>query len=320
MTISKFLDPKNDVAFRKVFGDEKNKDILIHFINDILELKEEYRIKDLTFLPTVQVPEIAAKKQSIIDVLCVSEKGTKIIVEMQVSPQEDFEKRAQYYAAKAYSRQLNKGEEEGGRYKDLKEVIFIAICDRIIFKNKLGYKSDHIILDKKTHEHNLKDFSFTFIELPKFKINKIEDLSTIVEKWCYFFKYAETTHEQDIDKIISSDKVIEKAYHELNRFYWTEAELNSYDSEIKRIMDNLAAEDYLRNVSRKEGREEGREEGEKIGEERGKIEGLREGEKAKAFEIAKNLLSMNLDIDVIVKATGLTKAEIESLKSQKNNP
>jgi predicted transposase/invertase (TIGR01784 family) len=220
---------------------------------------------------------------------------------MQVSPQEGFEKRAQYYAAKAYSRQLNKGEEEGGRYKDLKEVIFIAICERIIFKDKLEYKSDHIILDKNTHEHNLKDFSFTFLELPKFKINKIEDLNTIVEKWCYFFKYAETTHEEDVDKIISSDKVIEKAYNELNRFYWTEAELNSYDKEIKRIMDNLAADDYLSNVSRNEGREEGRSEGEKI----------------KAFEIAKNLLSMNLDIDVIVKATGLTREEITSLKSQK---
>ena len=185
MAISKFLDPKNDVAFRRIFGTQKNKDILIHFINDVLGLKAGDKIKEVTFLPTIQVPEIAAKKQSIVDVLCKDENGVQIIVEMQVSPQEGFEKRAQYYAAKAYSRQLNKGKEEGSRYIDLKAVIFIAISDNILFKDKVRYKSDHIILDKESYAHDLKDFSFTFIELPKFKITDIDLLTNIVEKWCY---------------------------------------------------------------------------------------------------------------------------------------
>ena len=88
---------------------------------------------------------------------------------MQVAPMQGFEKRAQYYAAKAYSRQLNRGQEEDGKYHNLKEVIFIAISDYIIFKDKENYKSDHVILDKETYANDLKDFSFTFIELPKFK-------------------------------------------------------------------------------------------------------------------------------------------------------
>ncbi|MGI4775335.1 MAG: PD-(D/E)XK nuclease family transposase, partial [Janthinobacterium lividum] len=92
MSVSKFLDPKNDIAFRRIFGTEKNKDILIHFVNDILELRDSDKIKEVTFLSTIQEPEIAAKKQSIVDILCVDEKGTKIIVEMQVSPQEGFQK------------------------------------------------------------------------------------------------------------------------------------------------------------------------------------------------------------------------------------
>ena len=168
MSITKFLDPKNDVAFRRIFGSERNKDILIHFINDILELKDRDKIKEITFLPTIAVPEIAAKKQSVVDVLCKDENGVQLIIEMQVAPQEGFEKRAQYYAAKAYSRQLNKGKKEGARYIDLKAVIFIAISDNIIFKDKIFYKSDHIMLDKESYSHDLKDFSFTFIELPKF--------------------------------------------------------------------------------------------------------------------------------------------------------
>ncbi|MFP3031082.1 MAG: PD-(D/E)XK nuclease family transposase, partial [Wolbachia sp.] len=72
-----------------------------------------------------------------------------------------FEKRAQYYAAKAYSRQADKGDQ----YHNLKEIIFIAIADCILFPNKSEYKSDHVMLDKDSYEHDLKDFYFTFIEL-----------------------------------------------------------------------------------------------------------------------------------------------------------
>jgi predicted transposase/invertase (TIGR01784 family) len=245
MAISKFLDPKNDFAFKKIFGSEKNKDILIHFINDMLEFKEAEKIQDITYLSPIQDPEIASKKQSIVDILCVAVNGEQIIVEMQVSPQIGFEKRAQYYAAKAYARQLNRGSEEGSRYQDLKKIIFIAICDKIIFKDKSSYISQHIIFDKATYTNDLKDFSFTFVELPKFSIKEIDKLNTIIEKWCYFFKYAPNTKESELCKIIGLDHVIERAYQELNQFNWTEQELFAYEEEQKRMMDNEATEEYF---------------------------------------------------------------------------
>ncbi len=303
MSITKFLDPKNDVAFRRIFGSEKNKDILIHFINDILELKDRDKIKEITFLPTIAVPEIAAKKQSVVDVLCKDENGVQLIIEMKVAPQEGFEKRAQYYAAKAYSRQLNKGKKEGARYIDLKAVIFIAISDNIIFKDKIFYKSDHIMLDKESYSHDLKDFSFTFIELPKFKITDINLLTNIVEKWCFFFKNADKTSEADLRKLIGSDNVIERAYEELNQFNWTEDELLTYEQETKRIMDNQAAEDYKINQIKQQIIE---------AEEKGKAEGKVERD----IEIAKNLLSQNIDINTICTATGLSVKEIINLKTQ----
>ena len=95
------------------------------------------------------------------DVLCKDENGVQFIVEMQVASKAGFEKRAQYYAAKAYSRQLNRGQGEDGQYANLKEVVFIAIMNYVVFPDKEDYKSDHVILDKKTHENDLKDFSFT---------------------------------------------------------------------------------------------------------------------------------------------------------------
>jgi predicted transposase/invertase (TIGR01784 family) len=281
MSITKFLDPKNDVAFRRIFGSEKNKDILIHFINDILELKDRDKIKEITFLPTIAVPEIAAKKQSVVDVLCKDENGVQLIIEMQVAPQEGFEKRAQYYAAKAYSRQLNKGKKEGARYIDLKAVIFIAISDNIIFKDKIFYKSDHIILDKESYSHDLKDFSFTFIELPKFKITDINLLTNIVEKWCFFFKNADKTSEADLRKLIGSDNVIERAYEELNQFNWTEDELLTYEQETKRIMDNQAAEDYKTNQIKQQIVE---------AEEKGKAEGKAEGKVERDIESSREPL------------------------------
>ena len=295
MAITKFLDPKNDVAFHRIFGSEKNKDILIHFINDVLELKDGDRIREVTFLSPIQIPEIAAKKQSIVDVLCKDENGVQLIIEMQVSPQEGFEKRAQYYAAKAYSRQLNKGKEEGCRYIDLKAVIFIAISDNIIFKDKIFYKSDHIILDKESYAHDLKDFSFTFIELPKFKITDIDLLTNIIEKWCYFFKNANKTSEADLRKLIGSDNVIERAYEELNQFNWTEEELLTYEQETKRIMDNKAAEDYMLKQAEEKGEAKGREEGK--------------------LEIARAMLMDGDLVEKIARITGLSIAEIESLKN-----
>ncbi len=82
MALSKFLDPKNDVAFRRIFGTEKNKDILIHFLNDILGFTGKNAIQDIEFLSTIQDPDIASKKQSIVDVLCRDSTGVQCIIEM----------------------------------------------------------------------------------------------------------------------------------------------------------------------------------------------------------------------------------------------
>lgn len=292
MSLSKFLDPKNDISFKRIFGTEKNKDILIHFINDILGLKENNKIEDVSFLSPVQDPEIASKKQSIVDVLCKDSNGVQLIVEMQVAPTKGFEKRAQYYASKAYSRQLNKGAESDGKYRNLKEVVFIAIADCIIFPHKESYKSDHIVLDKDTYEHDLKDFYFTFIELPKFKKNNIDDLTNMVEKWSFFFKYADETSEKDLQKLIGSDLVIQRAYDELNQFNWTEPELLAYEQEIKRIRDNLEVLEYQLDHARKEGFEQVIE------------------------KIAINMLKQNVDISFILSVTGLSEDKVIKLKSK----
>ena len=295
----KFLDPKNDFCFKKIFGSEKNKDILIHFLNDMLVFKENLPIKNVTFLKTIQEPEIAAQKTSIVDVLCKDERGNQYIVEIQVAKEKGFEKRAQYYAAKAYCSQAH----AGGSYADLKEIIFLAIADFVIFPNKAAYKSDHIVLDKETSENDLKDFSFTFLELPKFN-KTINNLETIIEKWAYFFKHAETTSEHDVQKIIEGDDIMERVYEELNRFSWNEEELLTYDQSEKYYNSYLATIEY----GIEKGREEGREEGKKEGRE----EGIEIGFEKSKLAIAQNMLKAGIDEKTISLVTGLSLEQIKA--------
>ncbi|UZE38190.1 Rpn family recombination-promoting nuclease/putative transposase [Wolbachia endosymbiont of Drosophila pseudotakahashii] len=313
--MGKYLSPLNSYSFKRIFGTEKNKDILIHFLNDILGFTGKNEIKDIEFLSTIQDPDIAAKKQSIVDVLCRDSTGAQYICEMQVAKTKGFEKRAQYYAAKAYSRQADKGDQ----YHNLKEIIFIAIADCVLFPNKSEYKSKHTIRDEDTNEHDLKDFYFIFIELPKFPNNKEDQLENIVEKWVYFFRYADETSEEELEKIIGSDVIIKKAYEELNRFNWSEKEFIAYEQEIKRILDEQAVLAQKLDDAREEGKEEGREEGILIGHEKGREEGIQigeeKGEKQAKIAVAKNSLKAGVSIDVIAEITGLSIDEIQKLRN-----
>lgn len=285
---SKFLDPKNDTAFKKIFGTERNKDILIHFLNDMIVFKDHGQIVDVSFLKNNQDPETSVHKTSIVDILCTDQNDNIYIVEMQVANEKGFEKRAQYYASKAYISQAR----VGGEYHNLKEVIFLAIADFVMFPNKKAYKSDHVILDKDNFDHDLKDFSFTFLELPKFN-KAVDHLTNMSEKWAYFFKHAEETSEKDLPKLIASDQIIERAFHELNRFSWSDEELLTYDQTEK------YADCYRASMAYKY------DEGVAIGEARGEAKGI--------VKVAIALIETGMPLDKIHEVTNLDMDVLQEL-------
>ena len=278
---SKLLNPKNDVVFKKLFGTEKNQDILINFINSIVKGKN---VKSVQFMKTQQDIAIVTQKQSIVDVLCKDQDNSQYIIEMQVAKQKGFIKRAQYYAAKAYSNQIQIGDE----YTKLNEIIFIAITDFVMFPEKKEFLSNHVILDKETKTHDLKDFSFTFLELPKFN-KKENELKDNAEKWFYFFKNAENISNEEMKDLIENDQTLQKAFGELNSFNWTKEELEAYEARIKIDTDLKAIEQQMIDDAK----------------EKGKVEEKK--------EIAKRLLKEGFDISTISKITKLTKDEILSL-------
>ena len=284
--VTKYLDPKNDLAFKKIFGAEKHKRIPISFLNAVFHLTGEDEIIDLEFLNNVQPPEIEAQKESIVDLLVRDQRGTRYIVEMQVAKVKGFEKRAQLYAAKAYCAHFNQGD----KYEDLTRVIFLAITDYIVFPNKKDYKSDHVTLDKKTYENDLQDFSFTFVELPKFT-KENHDLKTIEEKWYYFLKHADDS--DNINEILANHAEIREAYNVLDRVTWTEAELNSYDRLVMETANKYGMIDAAT--------------------EEGLKKGFEKGDKHATVRIAMMLLGKGHAVQEIIECTGLSEEEVQSL-------
>ncbi|WP_423349024.1 Rpn family recombination-promoting nuclease/putative transposase [Wolbachia sp. wLmal] len=205
----------------------------------------------------------------------------------QFTKTKGFEKRAQYYAAKAYSSQADQGDD----YHNLKEIIFIAVADCIIFPDKAEYKSNHVILDQNSFEHDLKDFYFVFIELPKFTKTKEDQLESIVEKWCYFFRYAAETNEEDLRKIAEKAPIIKLAYDELDRFSWNEKDLVAYEERIMDLRKEEAILEYRLDLAKEEGRKE------------------------REIEVAKNLLKAGVSFNIIAQTTGLSMSEIKELQN-----
>ena len=314
--ISKYLNPKNDIAFRHIFGQEKSEDILIALLNATLKGFIHKPIKKVTFINTFQIPEVEARKQSVIDVLCYDQDSCQYIIEMQVNAQKGFEKRAQYYAAKAYISQMRKG----GDYENLKTVIFIAFTDYIQFKNVKRYKTKHKIR-AEDGESYLDSLNFVFIELPKFaqqcKGSSVADL-TLEEKFYYFLDKAPEMNKEELKALVADYPVLDRALELLERFNWTEKELMAYEKQAKIDKDNRAILAAAKEKGEEEGIERGRREGEKIGEERGRKEGRKEGreegrkegekigeEKSKR-EVAKRLIQQGkMTLHEISEVTGI---------------
>ncbi len=228
-----FADIKNDIAFRKIFGNENKKEILISFLNAVLKLEGKQKITWVEILNPYQVPIVLGAKSTILDVKAKDKAGNEYIVEMQVTDKIGFAKRVVYYSAKSYSAQLNVGE----NYYQLKPTIFIGILNFVFLENE-SYLSRHLILDAETKEHKLKDLDFNFIELPKF--NKTEqELQNLVEKWIYFIKNAEnlTVIPPNID-----DEGLKSAYVEADRHTWKKEDLEAYEYVRMRETDEIARE------------------------------------------------------------------------------
>ena len=225
----KFVDIKNDIAFRKIFGNENRKEVLISFLNAVLLLENDKKIISVEILTPYQLPNLKGGKVTIVDVKAKDQSNKNYIVEMQVAELDGFDKRVLYYASKSYSSQIDRGD----LYEKLNPTFFIGILDFEVTQNK-DYISRHKIIDTGTGENYIKDIEFNFIELPKFN-KKENELTSVIDQWIYFIKNAE-----DLELIPESvkDEGLKFAYEDADKHNWTKLELEAYDYVLMREQDD----------------------------------------------------------------------------------
>lgn len=308
------INPKVDIAFKKIFGVEENKDLLISLINSIVSAEDQ--VKDITLLNPHNPQNFKSAKLSILDIKAVGHDGKMFNIEIQISDEADYDKRALYYWAKIYTEQLKSGQ----NYSKLAKAIGIHILNFTSILKTKKYHNIFNIRERDTDIRHFEDLELHTIELTKFSPNDDEKLEDVVSKvktaldmWLAFL----TRHELlDKDKLPKSlnDASLQKALTVLNVMNFSYDEKEAYEDHLKwlRIEANT-----LQKYEQK-GRKEGIIEGEAIGLEKGKAEGEAIGiEKGKAegkAEIALAMLKIDIDIKTIASVTNLTEEQIEKLK------
>lgn len=287
----KFADIKNDVAFRKIFGNQKKSIVLISFLNAVLDLEGQNRITKVSIINPYLLPRIAGEKASIIDVRATDQRGRQFIVEMQVADKKGFEKRVQFYTSRDYSMQIEKGDD----YPKLKPTYFVGILDFGIGFGK-NYLAKHYNIEEETGISVLSDIQHRFIQLPKFK-KKPHELTTLVDKWTYFIKHA---GKLDVIPDNIDDEGLKTAYQEANRHLWKKEDLIAYDNASMREQDERGSLALAEERGIEKGLERGLEQGRK-----------KEREKAEK-EKAQSIRALHANgVPVSVLATTFNKTETE---------
>ena len=243
----KFVSVKNDVAFRKIFGNENKTIILISFLNAVMKLEGDRRITFVEMRDPFQLPIIRNLKASIIDVRAKDANGNTYIIEMQVSEPEGLDKRLLYYTSKDYSQQISSGE----AYTQLRPVIFIGIFD-FAFTRGTKYLAHHAVCDVEDGERVIKDMDFYFVELPKFQ-KEAGALENITDKWIYFLKEAENL---EVVPANINDDGLSEAYNHANLHSWNKEELEAYDYAAMREQDERGIKALAERRAEEKGREE----------------------------------------------------------------
>lgn len=276
----KYVNPLTDFGFKKLFGTEPNKGLLIDFLNQILPA--HHQIQDLSYSNTEQLGGQDLDRKAIFDLYCLGESGERFIVEIQKAKQNFFKDRSIYYASFPIQDQAKKGDWD----YQLDPVYTVGILDFIFDDHKMESELLHVVeLKNQRCEVFYDKLKFIYIELPKFT-KKEEELTTHFDKWLYVFRHLAQLNSRPR---ALQEKVFGKLFEAAEIAKFSPEEKDAYEESLKYYRD-------LKNVvdtSKEEGRLEG------------KIEGK--------LEVAAELKRNQVPLDIIIKATGLSREEIETL-------
>ena len=277
--MAKFINPFTDMGFKRIFGQEINKDLLIDFLNALL--KDERRVKDIRFLDKELLPEYENDRSLIYDIYCTDENGEQFIVEMQNREHVNFRERTLFYLSQAIARQ---GEKGTGWQFDLKAVYGVFFLNFRLSDLPQKLRTDIVLCDRDTHELFTDKMRYIFLELPLFDKEESE-CETDFERWIYVLKNMETLRRLPL----TDCDVIQKLEQISDISALSKEDRMKYDESIKVYRDKLAIMAFERQKGQAEGRAEGK------------------------LEVARNLKQMGMATEAITRATGLTAEAIEAL-------
>lgn len=290
------ISPRVDIAFKKIFGVEENKDLLISLINSIVS--QEDQVIEVKLLNPYNPKHFKSDKLSILDIKAQGKDGKRFNIEIQITDEADYDKRALYYWAKLYTEQLKTAED----YATLSKAIGIHILNFTSILNANKYHNVFHIVEKDSGLLYFKDLELHTIELNKFTNNPKEQLADIVKKvknsldmWGAFLTRNDLLNKDNLPKELN-DASIKKALTVLDVMNFTEEEREAYEDHLKwmRIEANT-----LKKI-----REEGREEGIQIGE----------------AKLIKMMIENGSSIEEVSKITSLSITRINELLEIKDDP
>jgi predicted transposase/invertase (TIGR01784 family) len=244
-----FINPKTDFAFKKIFGSKNSTDILISFLNAIL-YQGEGTIASLQILDPYQSPRIKGMKDSYLDIKATLCDGRTVIIEMQVLNTLGFEKRVLYNAAKAYSTQLDIGDD----YSLLNPIIALTITDFEMFSNSPKIISSYALREKEDFATYNDDIELVFVELPKFNL-ALEELETLSDKWIYFLRYANQL--SSVPTSMSAEPAIKHAFKVAQQSKLTREEIEIVERSQMVLHDHRNALLYAEQTGEKRGLQKG---------------------------------------------------------------
>ena len=281
--MAKFINPFTDVGFKIIFGQEFSKPRLLDFLNALLV--GERVISDLKFLDKEQPAIYDGDRSPIYDILCETDSGEKIIVEMQNREHPNFKERMLYYASEAIVRQ---GERGTGWNYDIKAVYIVAFTNFVLTEYADCLRIDVGLTDQSGRPFTGK-LRLVCLQMPCFT-KDADECENQFERWIYILKNMDTLTRMPW---AAQNAVFQRLAEVAEVSKLSKEERIKYDQALKRYRDTLNAMTGA--------------------EQKGRAEGRAEGERGKAMDSARRMKADNMPVELISKYTGLTSGEIEQL-------
>ena len=314
--MGRYINPFTDWGFKRLFGQEFSKDLLINFLNDLFE--GEFQIKDVTFKDKEQLGETNDLRGCIFDIYCVTDDDKHFIVEMQNRWVPFFVNRSIYYASKAFVAQRKKFDEAGVRTAILYQFVPVYVVCIMNFMPKehevTKFRTDVALREKSSDSMFSDKLRFIYLSLPFFDKSE-EECETGFEKWIYVLKYMEVLERLPFT---AQKKIFDHLAKLADVRCLSSEEQEKYDESIK------AADDYYSGLYGSyvegeekgiaKGRAEGMAKGRAEGMAKGRAEGMAKGMAKEKLDTAYRLLSMGLSEAQVSTATELPLEEIQKMR------